>query len=58
VTELDRLAAQHGWPVVDNIALVDEDRSRLSSWVHLTPEANQRLAEALHGRLTGLIAEE
>jgi hypothetical protein len=34
-------------PIVDNIAIVDQDRRRLASWVHLTPEGNERLAEAL-----------
>jgi hypothetical protein len=33
--------------MVDNIAIVDQDRRRLASWVHLTEEANLRLAEAL-----------
>jgi lysophospholipase L1-like esterase len=45
--ELDALAAREGLPVVDNVALLDRDRSRLASWVHLEPEANHELAEAL-----------
>jgi len=47
--ELDRIAQEEGLPVVDNIKIVDQDRRRLASWVHLTPEGNQKLAEALVG---------
>jgi lysophospholipase L1-like esterase len=47
VAELDAIAEDADLPVVDNIALLDEDRSLLASWVHLRPEANRRLAEAL-----------
>src|SRR5262245_27892830 len=47
MAELEKIAAEDALPVVDNIKIVDQDRRRLSSWVHLIPEANQRLAEAL-----------
>ena len=40
-------AGEAKMPVVDNIRIVDQDRRRLASWVHLTSEGNQRLAEAL-----------
>jgi len=45
--ELEKIAKEENLPVVDNIKIVDQDRRRLISWVHLTAEANQRLAEAL-----------
>jgi lysophospholipase L1-like esterase len=45
--ELEQIAADEDLTMVDNIKIVDQDRRRLASWVHLTPEANQRLAEAL-----------
>jgi lysophospholipase L1-like esterase len=47
--ELDKIANEKGLPVVDNIRIVDQDRRRLASWVHLTAEGNQKLAEALVG---------
>lgn len=47
VAELDDLARRHGLPLVDNIALVDERKDVLASWVHLTRPGNERLAEAL-----------
>jgi lysophospholipase L1-like esterase len=51
MAELDQIAAAAHVPVVDNIDIVDHDRHRLASWVHLTPEANQRLAEALEAAI-------
>jgi len=45
--ELEKIAKEENLPVVDNIKIFDQDRRRLISWVHLTAEANQRLAEAL-----------
>jgi lysophospholipase L1-like esterase len=45
--ELDAIAREENLPVVDNVAIVDQDRRRLTTWVHLTEEANARLAEAL-----------
>lgn len=47
IAELDDIARERDLPIVDNIAIVDSDRRRLTSWVHLTAEANLRLAEAL-----------
>lgn len=44
---VDELAAKYGYPKVDNIALVAERPETLGSWVHLTHEANERLARAL-----------
>jgi hypothetical protein len=55
IQELDALAAERQLPLVDNIAIVDQDRSRLTTWVHLTGEANLRLADALRDALRGLI---
>lgn len=51
MAELDAIARETGVPVVDNIKIVDQDRRRLASWVHLTPEANLRLAEALESEI-------
>jgi len=45
--ELETIAQEEKLPLVDNIRIVDQDRRRLTSWVHLTGEANLRLAEAL-----------
>ncbi|MCP3916493.1 MAG: hypothetical protein GY711_13125 [bacterium] len=45
---IDELAAQHGLTVVDNIALADAHPQSLGSKVHLTEEANLRLAKELH----------
>ena len=47
IAELDALAARENLTLVDNIALLDEHRHLLASWVHLEPEANRMLAEAL-----------
>jgi lysophospholipase L1-like esterase len=49
--ELEHIARDEKLPLVDNIAIVDQDRSRLTTWVHLTEEANLRLAEALKGAI-------
>ncbi len=57
IRELDAIARERGLPVVDNIAIVDQDRSRLTSWVHLTEEANLRLAEALKVAIEPLIPD-
>jgi hypothetical protein len=48
IKEMQRLAENNNIPIVDNIALVDDDRKRLASHVHLTQEANLKLAEQLH----------
>ncbi len=45
--ELDAIADERDLPVVDNVAIRDADRSGLTSHVHLTAEANARLARAL-----------
>jgi lysophospholipase L1-like esterase len=45
--ELEKIAKEEKLPVVDNIKIVDQDRRRLASWVHLTGEGNLRLAQAL-----------
>lgn len=42
------LASRYGLEVIDNVALVAEKPERLASHVHLTEEANARLAEELH----------
>jgi lysophospholipase L1-like esterase len=47
IKELETIAEAEHLPLVDNIAIVDQDRRRLASWVHLTEEGNLRLAEAL-----------
>jgi hypothetical protein len=49
--EIDAFAARHGLPVVDNVALVDAHPESLATIVHLTEEANARLADALHAVL-------
>jgi lysophospholipase L1-like esterase len=40
--ELEKIAKEEKLPVVDNIKIVDQDRRRLASWVHLTGEGNLR----------------
>jgi lysophospholipase L1-like esterase len=57
MTELDAIAREAKLPVVDNIRIVDQDRSRLASWVHLTSEGNQRLAEALKAVIEAYILQ-
>lgn len=56
IKELGDIAARENLPVVDNIAIVDRDHSRLASWVHLTKEGNQALAEALAQAIEPFIA--
>ncbi len=56
IDELDRIAAERGLPVVDNIAIVDRNRNLLSSWVHLTEEANLLLAREIKRTIDPLIA--
>jgi len=53
--EMDAFAAEHGYPVVDNVALIDAHPDGLSTYVHLTEAANRRLAEALHAVLAPLV---
>jgi lysophospholipase L1-like esterase len=47
IQELEKIAKEEGVDVVDNIAIVDQHKGGLASWVHLTEDANLRLAEAL-----------
>ncbi len=50
-----RWAAQHEVPYVDGIAALDDRRDVLTSWVHLTPEGNQILAESIAPVVLGLL---
>jgi len=45
-------ATQHAVPLVDGIAVLDGHRDVLVSWVHLTPEGNERLAAAIAPAIT------
>ncbi|HSE85708.1 MAG TPA: GDSL-type esterase/lipase family protein [Candidatus Binatia bacterium] len=58
IEELEKIAKEEQVPVVDNIAIVDQDRRRLASWVHLTEEANLRLAEALTAQIKPYLVAE
>jgi lysophospholipase L1-like esterase len=53
--EIDALAAAHGFPVVDNVALIDAHPEGLVTYVHLSEAANARLARALHEVLAPLV---
>lgn len=53
---LEEVAARHGIPVVDNIAIVNSRPDYLTSYVHLTEEGNRALAEALYARIAPLLA--
>ena len=53
--EIDAFAAAHGFPVVDNVALIDANPDGLASYVHLSEAANARLAQALHEVLAPLV---
>jgi hypothetical protein len=53
--EVDAFAARHALPVVDNVALIDAHPEGLSTYVHLTEEANARLAAALFEVLLPLV---
>ena len=57
IEELETIAKEEGVPVVDNIAIVDQNRRRLASWVHLTEEANLRLAEVLKSEIEPYITK-
>ena len=46
--ELDEMAEARGLAVVDNVAITDSDRTQLTSHVHLSAQANRRLADALY----------
>ena len=56
LAEIDAFAAAHGFPLVDNVALIDAHPEGLATYVHLTEAANARLAEALHAALAPLVA--
>ena len=47
MADLEAWALHNEVPFVDVIALLDEDRHYLLSWVHLHPEANRLIASAL-----------
>jgi len=57
VEELDAIGREYHLPMVDNIAIVDADRTRLTTWVHLTEEANGHLADALQQTLLPMIPQ-
>ena len=57
IREVDAIAEERALPVVDNIELVDRDRTRLTTWVHLSAEANRELAGALREGLRELLPE-
>lgn len=57
IQELDAIAREQRLPIVDNIAIVDQDRSRLKTWVHLTEEANAKLAEALKATIEPFVED-
>ena len=46
MTALREWAGEEGVPLVDAIAALDPGRDVITSWVHLTPEGNRRLAAA------------
>ena len=47
IDEMEKLADQNNIQVVDNIKIVDNNRKRLASHVHLTKEANRKLAHQI-----------
>lgn len=55
---LDDIAAAHDLPVVDNVRLVDENKSRLLTYVHLSEEGNNALAEALAKTIIATLGED
>jgi lysophospholipase L1-like esterase len=55
IEELEKIAAEEGLQVVDNIAIVDQNNGGLASWVHLTESANLRLAQALKSAIEPLV---
>jgi hypothetical protein len=52
---LKRIAERRDLPWVDNIALIDANRAGLSSWVHLTEQANLEFAGALRDAILPLL---
>ncbi len=58
IAELDAVARERKLAVVDNIAIVDEDRpGRFAAWAYLSQEGHLRLAEALKGAIEPLIPD-
>ncbi len=53
---MEGLASRFGLPLVDNIALVDAFPKGLLTQVHLSEQANQRLAEALYQAIHPFVA--
>lgn len=58
IEELDAIAKEHDLPIVDNIALLDQNPSGLTTWVHLTADANERLAAEIHSALLPVMGLE
>jgi lysophospholipase L1-like esterase len=58
IRELEKIATEENLPIVDNIAIVNQDRRRLASRVHLTEEGNLRLAEALKSTIEPYIEQK
>jgi lysophospholipase L1-like esterase len=56
--ELQKIAGEENLPLVDNVKIVDQDRRRLASWVHLTGEGNARLAEVLASVITPYVVQK
>lgn len=53
---LEELAREHRLPLVDNQALVDADWQDLLTHVHLSAEANARLASAIYDAVEPIVA--
>ena len=56
--DLDHWARANDVDFFDAIELLDRDRQLLLSWVHLHPQANAMLAEALAGRIMAAIRHQ
>ena len=54
IDEMQKLADQYNIQVVDNIKIVDNNRKRLASHVHLTKEANQKLAHQIKATIESI----
>jgi lysophospholipase L1-like esterase len=52
---LDRVSDELGVRVVDNVAVVGDDADQLASYVHLSEDANGRLAEVLAEEIAGIV---
>jgi hypothetical protein len=51
MAELKKLAVKNKIYIIDGIGVLDDDRSCLTSWVHLTPEGNKKLATAIADKI-------